>query len=475
MAVKYYKYRYEPEKFISEILRIELFDWQKEVVSYVRDFFIKNRNEDHAVCRVAIVGGNGTGKTKLGLALLKWRFACFPSTKNFVLTNSVSQTMRTGFAALEHDIRDMFSNTIATDDKIYLSSKDGSIRTPAHWYIRYLTQSATESGISGMHEKMMTFVFDESTEFSYHVWNALENMTTQGTILCYCSGNPIATNNYFYEIFRNKKMRKNNDWYTREVSLLELPDSAVNKKIIQDRLERYGEHHQRYRGGILGKFEEAASNSRFPMSLITGATERNKTLLRNTWHPLVMGIDVAESAAHGSSSAICLRRGAVVEFISDYEVCYEQFHSVLMSMIAEHRPNVIAIDANGCGAGLSYELKRSPYILGNVVAVKLHSLPQEERFASRHSELAWRASVWLREQVYLPEKSSFIMPLSRVFFDDSGDKIKMQGKKDNMAARTRFDMVDAFFLTFENPSEATSSSPLFMQHFQKNRNMARKY
>ncbi len=276
-AAKYAKYLFDPQGFIENELGFELYEWQKKVCDHIASEFKKNANKKHFVCRVAVAGGNGTGKTKLGYALIQWRFLSQPGVVQLLLSNSVFQTMRTGFLDLSESLKKLVERGLCNvDNKCFFGVKGANevIETLSDWYTHYLTQAVTVSGLSGMHKPFMTFFFDEATEFEGRVWQALENMSTQGQILMYCVGNPVASENYFANVFLKRDEGKKTGWYAINVSLLDLPASARNQEVIDECIESYGKDSPRARSMIYGLFPHDLDTHRFSRNIIIKATQR---------------------------------------------------------------------------------------------------------------------------------------------------------------------------------------------------------
>ncbi|ACJ72002.1 terminase [Abalone shriveling syndrome-associated virus] len=451
------KYALDPQGFIENELKMPLFDWQLEIVDYIAKFFRKNSDEKHFVCAIAVSGGNGTGKTKLSKALNIWRFCCHPGSRQFILTNSERQTKRTGFTMLVRRISKLLSCIAALESSAYYYSPavadKPEVRTNDMWDVTYLLQSSTEAALSGLHHPMMTFSFDESTYFNDHVWQALENMWTQGQVLCFCTGNPSHdNNNYFARLFNKSLHKKDSLWLTRCVSLLELPLKYRNDARARYIEEHYGKTHPRYIASVLGQFPKKNTCNPFDITAISEAMERE---VREEFihHPVIMGIDVSISANNGSASAICVREGTAVRVLREYRCHYTEFRIKLLELLQEIKPTIVVVDANGVGFGLYEELHRTLPETSNVrvYGVRAHAEAfLKSEYADKMSELAKKSSEWFNnELVSIPKNYQFLNALTSLSFADASGKIKLIGKTDaKKKVDLSMDMADAFFLTF---------------------------
>lgn len=460
-VLRYQEYANDPLKFFVEVLGVtNLYSWQKEVLEHIKKDFCDFNGENKSTC-IAIAGGNGSGKSHLGKLLMLWHFCTQYESRNIMMTNSERQTKRTGYATFKDQLRQLFSDkdVIGSDTRICFKLQDKS-DTEGVWDMAFFLKSTHESALTGLHYPRMYFFYDECVSFPEYAWRALENMTTQGRVLIYCASNPIDTGTYFHDIFVKTESREISHWYTKNVSLLDLPEGSYDAEFVAKKRAMYGSSDPRFINSVLGQFADSSSSSRFDRDRIYRSMQSNRPGY-NTLSPIVMAVDVAEDTAHGSSSAICVKKGLEVFWIKSYAYAYEDFRTILLGEIARTQPDIVVIDSNGVGAGLYHEIKRMG-VARNVFDIKAHGIASDtERFDCRKTELAWKCSEWFRTGgVYLPEDDDLLRVLPKMTFGfDSKGRLALISKKDlrkdGSIPPGALDKADALFYTFseeERPS-----------------------
>ncbi len=457
---KYFKYKYDPELFITQIFNAKLFSWQQEICENIKNSFLTS-DEKNLTFKVAIAGANNTGKSWFGRMLLLWHFCTHENSRNYVLTNSEKQTKRTGFGKMQADIGMLFkSENVICGESIYFKSKFGG--TNGIWDIGYFGITSKQSSLTGLHDPFMFFFFDEAINFNDEIWTALETMCASGRVIVYASANPTSNEGTFRQIFRNKADKIDNTWHTHHISFYNLPESQYNKEWADTLIAKHGISSPIVRSAVFGQFPDEMSTKRFPRKLILEAMEREGKFDGGV---TVMGVDVSEDSKFGASSAICIRQGMNILFWEQFNQDYETFKGILMRIIADRCPNIVAIDANGCGFGLYSEVRRmvsetiayrGMFTGGiNVVKVKGHKKAhQRGMFTSRRDELFWIASEWIMSgEASMPYDSDMVITLSAIEFDSIGKTVTVISKKDlkkklgEIGVRT-MDRLDSFIYTF---------------------------
>lgn len=443
--LKYSTYKQKPSRFFSEVLHIEPFPWQKEILKTIEVDFCKKKSENTTLA-FAIAGANGTGKSHFGMQLMLWHFCSHPGSRNIMLTNSERQTKRTGYSLLQEKLLELFPGKEITSSDKRTCFKTKEIDTEGVWDMMYFTQTRVESGMTGLHDKNMFFFYDECIDFPEQTFRALENMWTQGRVLSYCSANPINTGTAFHELF----IRKNKLWQIKNISAFDLPEKMINKDLIEYKKAKYGEKSSAYRSSVLGLFPTDYTQSSFPVMNIYAAMQNSNVPV--SIEPSVMAIDVAESNAYGSACAICLRKGNEVFLLEDYSHSYEEFRLLVIHLIQTRSPNSVVIDANGAGFALYTELNR---LFGwSVTPLKPHMQAIESsRFHDRRTELLYRASEWVRNpHAKMPFDDDILRFLPKIRFEHEKDKLhatpKKELKKDRSLLTGVLDKIDAFSYTF---------------------------
>lgn len=459
--LRYQQYSSDPLRFFTEILGINnLYHWQKEVLEYIKKDFCNSDKQNKSTC-IAIAGGNGSGKSYLGKLLMLWHFATQFESRNIMMTNSERQTKRTGYSTFQDQLRKLFDGKDIIGSDIRICFKlDDKCDTEGVWDMAFFLKSTHESALAGLHCPRMYFFYDECVSFPDYTWRALENMTTQGRVLIYCASNPVETGTYFHDIFLKTESGEINHWYTKNVSLLDLPEGSFDADFIAKKRALYGSNDPRFINSVLGRFIDTSSSYRFSRDRIYNCMLNGRPTY-NTLAPIVMAVDIAEDITHGSSSAICVKKGLEILWIRSYAYAYEDFRTILLGEIERTRPEIVVIDSNGVGAGLYYEIKRMG-LVSNVFDIKAHGIASDtERFDCRKTELAWKCSEWFRSGgVYLPEDEDLLRVLPKMTFGfDAKGRISLVSKKelrkDSSIPNGALDKVDALFYTFSEEERSS--------------------
>lgn len=504
----FYKYRYDPQSFLQDVLGFtgekQLHQWQIDICQHVGEHFRKYSNYDHSLCGIIVAGANGTGKSELGKALLMWRFCCWPGSRQFILTNSEQQTKRVLLSslmkkllAIYSDLGSDFYKIKEEDNCCYLKysksaltkqkdefpelegehSNASAFDSKGVWELKILYQSSSEAALSGLHSPAMSFFFDEAVSFPQHVWRALDTMTTQGHILCYMSSNPTTTldpdggyNGFYTTLKRAEEDMQNGinpldnsySWYARRITAMELRPGSINQAALRRRALVYGENSSHYQSSVLARFPQELAYRRFSVDKITRAMGDHELNPALQWDKRIfVGIDVAETPTHGSKTAYCIRQGNEVLALKTFEGVLTDFPALLMTMLAEVKPNAVVVDSNGVGYSILMALQNYERNTGcRVFGVKFHAVSPFEGIANRYTELAWKAGEWINNGVpdqgepliKIPYNYTFVNVLSHMDFSDCDGKLKLVGK---MQARDTggTDVFDAFVLTFAHEIE----------------------
>lgn len=504
----FYKYRYDPQGFLEDVLGFtgekQLHQWQIDICQHVGEHFRKFSDTEHSVCGIIVAGANGTGKSELGKALLMWRFCCWPGSRQFILTNSEQQTKRVLLSSLMKkllavysDLGSEFYRLKEEDSCCYIrysraafnrqkkenheldedGSKSNVFDTKGVWELKILYQSSSEAALSGLHSPAMSFFFDEAVSFPQHVWRAMDTMTTQGHILCYMSSNPTTTldpeggYNGFYTTLKRAEddiqngidpLDSSYSWYPRRITAMELRPGSINQAALRRRALVYGENSSHYQSSVLARFPQELAYRRFSVDKITRAMGDHELSPALQWdRRIFVGIDVAETPTHGSKTAYCIRQGNEVLALKTFEGVLTDFPALLMTMLAEVKPNAVIVDSNGVGYSILMALQNYERNTGcKVFGVKFHASSPFDGIANRYTELAWKAGEWINNGVpeegdpliKIPYNYTFINVMSHMDFSDSDGKLKLVGKA-HARDTGGTDVFDAFVLTFAHEVE----------------------
>lgn len=443
--LKYLPYKNDPARFIETVLKIKLFDWQKEVCEYVKNCF--DNDKKNVTCLLAIAGGNNTGKTLLGKALSLWHFATQFESKNMLLTNSETQTRNTCYQDLKSMAEKLWGPTelFSGDKKICPKNQGDS------WYFTFFLRSGFESAITGRHYPSMFFFLDECLMFDEYIWKGLETMCLSGRVLVYASANPLpeGIGEGFHRIFTDEVNLFN--WYRKSVSLYEIPEESYDHKFIEHRKKKYGEDSAIYRASVLGVFSDECEGARlFTDKQIHEAFNSEAT---DDKESIVLSIDVSETHVSGSASALCVRQGK--EFLY-YDIdfgYYEDFVRKVFEVIRRYYPIRIIIDVNGHGTDLyskvfNFVQDELYFYACEVVGIKGSYKSSDPRFCGIRSQLAYKWACEIRyANASLPKEEALLPVLKALTFSSTSQgKIQLVPKAHlkKQIGSTRDGSVDLF-------------------------------
>lgn len=170
---------------------------------------------------------------------------------------------------------------------------------------------------------------------------------------------------------------------------------------------------------------------------------------------LKMGIDPARFGDDRTS--ICLRQGRKVHWIKSYsKKSTMEVAGIALQLFKEHKPDQIAIDVGGLGAGVYDRLLE--LIKDNecqIVQVNSANSPLDElRYTNKRAEMWGEIKEWLENQpAQIPDNDEIQSDLTQIKYAyDSNNALKMEKKEDMKKRGFRSpDTADALGLTFAYP------------------------
>lgn len=451
--LKYIKYEKDPQGFMEDVLKLQLYDWQLDVCNHIKKCF--EGDDLNALCLIAIAGGNNTGKTQLGKALSCWYFATQYESRNMLLTNSETQTKNTCYQDIKTMLAEIYEKEaiFAGDKKIHPKESGDS------WYYTFFLRSGFESAITGRHYPKMFFFLDECLMFDDYIWNGLETMFLSGRVLVYASANPLSEGigRGFHRVFTDSENRFG--WYRRSVSLFDIPKDKYNPEFIETRKARYGENSAIYRASVLGLFSDTIEGGRL---FTRDEIARAMNLEFSTEGEVVMGIDVSETHASGSASAYCIRSGcAYVDYGVDFGY-YEDFEQLMIEKIKQYRPRRVVVDVNGHGSRLGDVLVNTFANDKDILILGIkgsYMSTQPMRFAGIRTELAYKMARDVRSGNFgLPNYQPLFSVLEIMTFTTSPQgkihlttkaELKKRHQREKDGSIDLFDAILYSYYTFE--------------------------
>ena len=296
-----------PLEFAKDILRVELWSKQEEVLSAL----LENR-------RVAVKSGNGLGKGYCAAVAVLWFLYCHDPA----IVLSTAPTFRQVRHVLWRQIR-----------RLYRRAPDvlGGKILDTRWELaedRYAIglSADTADQFQGFHSPNMLIVVDEAEGVSDEIYEAVEAVMTSASPRLLLIGNPTTVTGAFRRAFYQERRL----YYTVTISALDSPNVTSNKVVVprlttaewvEERRETWGENNPIFLARVLGEFPDQAEDTLIKLSDIEAAVEdqarsTDEDRLDES-EETVLAVDVARFGS--DRSVILRRRGNRVEDIQTFQ------------------------------------------------------------------------------------------------------------------------------------------------------------
>ena len=438
-----------PLEFAENILRVNLWDKQAEVLSALPD------NQ-----RVAVKSGNGLGKGYCASVAVLW----FLYNHNPAVVLSTAPTFRQVRHVLWRQIRQLHRRAKDTlNGKLY----------DTRWELaedRYAMGFSAETAdqFQGFHSPNMFIVVDEAEGVSDEIYEAIEAVMTSAECKLLLIGNPTTVTGVFRRAFHEESHL----YHKVTISALDSPNVVAGKvqipglttaRWVKERREVWGEENPLYRARVLGEFPDQAEDTLIRISEIEAAgqsqeqpppteeaSDPNKSAdaLPAEDEALVLAVDVARFGS--DRSVILKRRGRSVEEIRTFQrLDTMQLAGWVAAAIQEFQPERVCIDEIGVGAGVVDRLREQGYQVRGINVAR--SARQDNVFANLRAEGYWRLrDLFAGGSITIPRDNRLMGELAALRYSyDSQGRILMESKE---AMRQRGqpspDVADALMLAF---------------------------
>lgn len=407
------RYRARPVEFAREILGIEPWERQREVLEAVRDHL-----------RVAVSSGHKTGKSTAAAILALWYF-CSHSEARVVMS---SKTARQVDQILWREVKMLRSragrclecrraapdgprpcpHSAVIDGEIGELARTG-LRTHDFREIVGFTAREAEAvaGISGAN---LLYVVDEASGVPPAIFEAIEGNRAGGARIVLLS-NPTRTDGEFFDAFHAKA-----DFYrTLTINSETTPNAATGthaipglatREWIDEKRAEWGEDSSLYSIRVKGEFALHEDGKIFSVAKIAEAEAR--------WHEtkeagrLFVGVDPAGPSGSGDETVYAVRRGLKHMALYAFRGLSEDGHVVhLRALLDTHKlpreTPVVVVDREGSiGSALAGRLRaiaeerQAPFELVTVRASD-RAQRQPHVYDRMRDELAANLEAWFRD------------------------------------------------------------------------------
>ena len=437
-------YENDPDGFIKDILGVELWDKQLEVI---RELIDKPR--------VAVRSGHGVGKSfVVSCAVLWWLYA----RKGLVITTAPTWNHVEG--VLWREINSIaFKSLVPLPGQAYQTER----RINNQWYAMGLSTN-TPSAFQGIHHPRLLVVLDEAPGVNEQVHLEIRTLATDPQNCILMIGNPTITSGSFYDAFRHPEI-----WTLQHISCLDHPNVKERKQLIpgavswqwvEEARGTWGEGHPFWYSRVLGDFPLTSNRGTIPMWLVERAMSspekwedaKRKAALER--HPLVFGLDVAR---YGQNKCVLvIRHGdAVLDVLTWGHTSTMETVGKVIALFREYSPSTVVVDEAGVGGGVVDRLMEEGFpIIGYNGG---HKAFTPGYFSNRRSELWWHLRTRLEhERLWLPNhKLLFGELIAPEYIHTSSGRLKVETKEDLLRRQVASpDHADALVMAFATETSA---------------------
>lgn len=273
----------------------------------------------------------------------------------------------------------------------------------------------------GYHAKHLLVILDEATGIHPSIWGAIDGITSSKSVSVLAIGNPSVRNSQFFKHCKKK------DWNEIEISALTHPNIILEKEVvpggvsvtwIEEKIRDWcspvkhhipGEHTFEWKSRIykpndlflwkcLGKFPRSDSDGICSFDDVEFAMNNETMKYKKHRH---LGVDVARMG--DDKTIICTDIGNNFTFEEIFHHTTTAVGGRVIQAIKEVRPERVAVDADGVGAGV-YDFVKEAQDNGikdssgkkiNFELHEIHSgespidLYQTEEFNNLRSQMYW--------------------------------------------------------------------------------------
>ncbi|MDD5511694.1 MAG: hypothetical protein PHI12_12925 [Dehalococcoidales bacterium] len=284
-------WRAEPVEYIRDILGIELWSKQREIVESVRD------NP-----RTAVRSCSAGGKTKVAACLVNWFLAAYkPST---VLTTGKS--FRQVKEQLWREIR-----AIHAQAKVPLGGDvtQTSLTLAEDWFALGFSTDEPER-ITGFHNRYVLEIVDEGSGIPEQVYGAMENPLATGFTRQLVLGNPTQATGRYRDLFTSPI------YNCIHISAFDTPAFTkegdypflISKDYVEQRRLEWGDDSPLYEVFVKGDFPSGETDRLIPFGIAEAAVGRDVNVKKDDL--IAIGVDTARFGA--DENALYIRHGQKV-------------------------------------------------------------------------------------------------------------------------------------------------------------------
>jgi len=410
----------DPVFFLTDVLGVEPWDKQKEIIESVRD----NDN-------TCVASGHGVGKTFVSACTTLWFLCCHYQSR--VITTA--PTNRQVESILWAEIWSLYKNS-----RVPLGGKllKTSLNLEEKWFALGLSTDDPDR-FQGHHAEHILLVMDEAPGIDPKIYEASKGILTSHGSKSLLIGNPTSPSGPFFDAFKNRL------WNSFHISCYDSPaiknpekyPNLTTQKWIDERAEEWGEKSPMFISRVLGEFPEEGEDTLIPLSWCDKAVKRGDIKGKGVISDhIYLGLDVAR---YGSNKTVLTsfqpNRIKAIKTIQNRSTTEAVKMVVTEAISAGAKLMNITVDDTGVGGGVTDRLRELGY---GVLAVNFSQKPTDPyHFRGIRDEIYWNMRELFRsDEIAIPGNEALISQLSSIRYkiNPRTGKIEIE-TKDEMKKR----------------------------------------
>ena len=418
--VLFEKSQEDPVFFCEQILGVELWEKQKQIIESVRD----NKN-------TCVASGHGVGKTFVSACTTLWFL--FTHYQSRIITTA--PTNRQVESILWAEIWSLYNNSRVPLGGRLLKT---SLNIEEKWFALGLSTDDPDR-FQGHHARHVLLVMDEAPGVDPKIYEASQGILTQAHSKCLLIGNPTSSSGPFFDKFSSSL------WTPFHISCydspaIENPDkypALTTMEWILERKEEWGEASPMFVSRVLGQFPEEGEDTLIPLAWCDRAVQRRfKKESGTQTDKIYLGLDVARYGTN--KTVLTTYRPDRVEKITSIQnrSTMDAVNLVVKEAIsAGAKLMQVTVDDTGLGGGVVDRLRELGY---PVLAINFSQKPSDPmHFRSIRDELFWNLRELFRsDEIVIPHNDALIAQLSAIKYKINGRNGRIEiENKDEMKKR----------------------------------------
>ena len=407
----------DPVYFLREILGVDPWEKQEEIIESVRD----NDN-------TAVASGHGVGKTFISACTTLWFLVTHDQSR--VITTA--PTNRQVESILWAEIWNLYKNARVPLGGRLLKT---SLNIEEKWFALGLSTDDPDR-FQGHHAENLLLVMDEAPGIDPKIYEAAQGILTTRGAKSLLIGNPTSSSGPFFDCFSNKL------WKTFHISCYDSPAIAEPEKYptlttmkwIEERKAEWGEQSPMFQSRVLGEFPVEGEDTLIPLNWCEKAVQRwykNKDVKRVTEH-VFLGLDVAR---YGTNKTVLTDylppRVREIKIIQKKSTTDAVNLVIQSAIVIGAKLQQVTTDDTGVGGGVTDRLRELNY---PVIPLNFSQKPADPmHFRYIRDEIYWHLRELFRsDEIEIPPNDDLIAQLSAIKYtvNARSGKIEIETKDD---------------------------------------------